>query len=179
MAGFFEKFVFGLEAFSYSIRMGFNLTKLLMSPQKKLVSSAKFTILISWSPVCTPRITCHYHWNGWWPWLQQHTESWRAGSLQKYLHDKSKGVREKTIYFYFRIEHCSTRFVSSRWNCHGNRGIEVQKVPGNYVKSFSRILLSLLETSFVCLRNCIIWILSLIIVNYWIYSFWHEISKYF
>ena len=136
-------------------------------------------LLISWYPVCTPWIPCHYHWNGWRPWLQQYIESWRVGSLQNYLHDKSKGLREETIYFYFYTEYCSTRFISSRSNCHGNRGMEVQKVPANYVKSFSSILLSLLETSFVSLRNCIIWILSLIIVNYWIYSFWHEISKYF
>ena len=81
--------------------------------------------------------------------------------------------------FYFHIEYCSVRFISGRWNCYGNRGMEVQKVPGNFVKSFSRVLLSLLETSIVFLRNCIIWILSLIILNYWIYSFWHEISKYF
>ena len=97
MPVFFEKFIFRLGAFSYSIKMGLSLTKLLMSPQKKLVSSAKFTILISWSPVCAPWIPCHYHWNG--------------------------------------------------WN--------------------------------VSLRNCITWILSLITVNYWIYSLWHEISKYF
>ena len=179
MSGFFEKFIFGLKAFSFSIRMGLSLTKLLMSPQKKVVSSAKFTILIFRSPVCTTWIPCHYLWNGWRPWLQQHTKTRRAGSIQNYLHDKGKVVREETIYFYFHIEYCSVRFISGRWNCYGNRGMEVQKVPGNFVKSFSRVLLSLLETSIVSLRNCIIWILSLIIVNYWIYSFWHEISKYF
>ena len=61
MPGFFGKFIFGVEAFSYSIKMGLRLTKLLMSPQKKLVLSAKFTILISWSAVCTPLIPCHYN----------------------------------------------------------------------------------------------------------------------
>ena len=34
--------------------MDLSLRKKVISPQKKLVSSAKFTILISWSPVCTP-----------------------------------------------------------------------------------------------------------------------------
>ena len=42
MPAFLEKFNFGPEAFSYSIRMGL---KLLMSPHKKFVSSSKFTIL--------------------------------------------------------------------------------------------------------------------------------------
>ena len=37
------------------------------------------------------------------------------------------------------------QFISVRWNCHGNRGIKIEKVPANYVKSFSRVLLSLLE----------------------------------
>ena len=47
-----------------------------------LVSSAKFTILISWSPVW-PLTPCHYHRNGWQLWLQQHTETWRTGSPGK------------------------------------------------------------------------------------------------
>ena len=166
MPRFFEKFIFGLEAFSYSIRIGLSLTRLLMSPQKKLVSSAKFIILISWFPVCTPWIPCHHHWNEWRLWLQKHTETWRVSSLQNYLHDNDKGVREETIYFYFWIEYYSDRFKLGRWNCHGNWGMEIHKVPGNHIKSLSRVSLSLLETSVVSLRNCIIWILSLIIVNY-------------
>ena len=32
---------------------------------RKCFSSTNFTILISWSPVCTPLIPCHYHWNVW------------------------------------------------------------------------------------------------------------------
>ena len=54
MPGFFEKIIFGLEAFSYSIRMGLSVAKLFMSPQKS--SLAKFTNMISWPPVCTPLI---------------------------------------------------------------------------------------------------------------------------
>ena len=57
----FEECIFELEAFSYSIGMGLSLAKQLTSPQKMFVSSAKFTILISLSPVCTPLIPCHYH----------------------------------------------------------------------------------------------------------------------
>ena len=44
MLGFFEKFIFGFEAFSRSIRMGLSLRKLLISLQKNLVSSRKFAI---------------------------------------------------------------------------------------------------------------------------------------
>ena len=64
MPGCFEKSIFELEAFSYSIRIGLSLAKQLALPQKMFVSSAKFTILISWSPVCT-------HVNGGQSWLQQ------------------------------------------------------------------------------------------------------------
>ena len=56
------------------IRMGLSLAKQLISPQKML------SILIFGSPVCTPLIPCHHYWNGWRPWLQQHTETWRADS---------------------------------------------------------------------------------------------------
>ena len=55
---FFEKFIFELEAFSYSIGMG--LTKV-VDVTSINVSSTKFTILICWSPVCTPLIPCYYH----------------------------------------------------------------------------------------------------------------------
>ena len=98
----FWKIYFGLEAFSYSTRMELSLTKLFMSPQKKLVYIiSKVHYFVSWSPVCTPLFPCHYHWNGWRPWLQQHTETRRAGSLQNYLHDEGKGIREETIFFFF------------------------------------------------------------------------------
>ena len=32
---------------------------------RKCFSSTNFTILISWSPVCTPLIPCHCHWKVW------------------------------------------------------------------------------------------------------------------
>ena len=43
------------------IKKGLSQTKHLMSPEKIFMSSAKFTILISWSPFCTPLFPCHYH----------------------------------------------------------------------------------------------------------------------
>ena len=57
----FSKVVFGLEAFSYSIKMDSSLAKKLISPQKMFVSSANCSILISWCPVRTLLIPCHYH----------------------------------------------------------------------------------------------------------------------
>ena len=53
MPGFFEKKSFELEAFSCSIRFGLSLAKQLLSFQKIIVSSSKFTILNSSSPVFT------------------------------------------------------------------------------------------------------------------------------
>ena len=53
MPGFFEKFIFELETFPYSIKMGLSQEKQSMSLQKMFVLSPKFTILNSWSPVCT------------------------------------------------------------------------------------------------------------------------------
>ena len=57
----FSKVFFGLEAFSYSIKMDSCLAKKLISPQKMFGSSANCNILISWCPVCTLLIPCHYH----------------------------------------------------------------------------------------------------------------------
>ena len=141
MPGFFEKFIFELEAFSY-IRMGLSLAKLLMSPQKM------FSILIFGSPVCTPLIPCHYYWNGWWPWLEQQTESGEQKVMQNYLHDEDKGVREETIFLIFRwniVLHDSYQadkivIEIEEWK---------QKFPGVYLKRFSRVLLSVLEKSVV------------------------------
>ena len=63
---------------------------------------SKLTILISWPPVYTPLISCHYHWNGWRPMLQQHRELWKVGGLQNYLHGEGKGQREDH-FFIFRL----------------------------------------------------------------------------
>ena len=57
----FEKDIFELEVFPYSISISMSLAKQLMSPQIMFVPSTRFTVLISWYPVCTPLILCHYH----------------------------------------------------------------------------------------------------------------------
>ena len=51
-AWFFEKFIFELDASSYSFKINCILSKQVISRKKMVVSSAKFTILISWSPIC-------------------------------------------------------------------------------------------------------------------------------
>ena len=52
----FEKLIFELEAFWDNSKINSVLVKQLKSLKKMVVSSAKFTILISWSPICIPLI---------------------------------------------------------------------------------------------------------------------------
>ena len=52
----FEKFIFELESSSYSFKITCILLKQVISPKNIVMSSAKFTNLISWSPVCNPFI---------------------------------------------------------------------------------------------------------------------------
>ena len=67
--------------------------------------------------------------------------------LQNYQHDEGKGVREETICFIFRLNILHNSYQVDEivmeieeWK---------QKVPSDSVKSFSRLLLSVLETSIV------------------------------
>ena len=55
-AWLFEKFIFELKAYSYSFKITCILLRQVISPEKMVMSSAKFTNLISWSPICTPFI---------------------------------------------------------------------------------------------------------------------------
>ena len=145
MLGFFWKVYFWARGLLIldNIRMDLSLVNQLMLSQKLFVSSTKFTILISCSPVCTPLIPvniiemdgdlgCSN--------IQKH---WEWTVLQNCLHDEGKGVREETIYFYFQIEYCSAQLTSDRWKCHGNQGMETK-------------FHFLLETSIVSYRNYII-----------------------
>ena len=53
-AEIFEMFIFELGAFSFDFKIDFILVWQLMSLNKKMVvSSGKFNICISWSPICT------------------------------------------------------------------------------------------------------------------------------
>ena len=68
--------------------------------------------------------------------------------MQNYVHDEDKEVREETIFlilrwnYVLRNSYQADEIVteSEKWK---------QKVPGVCVKSFSRVLLSVLETSVV------------------------------
>ena len=53
---FFEKFIFELEAFLHNFKIDFISVSHLKSLKKIVVSSAKFTICISWFPICIPLI---------------------------------------------------------------------------------------------------------------------------
>ena len=110
------------------LRMGLSLTKELMSPQKN------FSILIFGSPLCTRLIPCHDYWNGWRPWLQQETETWRADSpaeLPTWWRQRS----QMKLIFRWNI-------VLHDWCQADEIVIEIkewkQKVPGVCVPSFSR-----------------------------------------
>ena len=52
----FENFIFELETFSYSFKITYILLRQVISSKKMVMSSAKFTNLISWFPICTPLI---------------------------------------------------------------------------------------------------------------------------
>ena len=55
-AWLFEKSIFELDASSYSFKTTCILLRQVTSLKKMLLSSAKFIILISWSPICIPLI---------------------------------------------------------------------------------------------------------------------------
>ena len=56
-AGLFEKNIFEYSlSFPYSLKTTFILLRQVISLKKMVVLSVKFTILISWSPICIPLI---------------------------------------------------------------------------------------------------------------------------
>ena len=73
--------------------------------------------------------------------------------MQNYLHDEDKGVREEAIFLIFRwnvVLHDSYQADEIVTEIEEWR----QKVPSVCVKSFSRVLLSVLDTLVVSQRNC-------------------------
>ena len=55
-AWLFEKFIFELDASSHNFKITYILSRKVISLKKMVVSSAKFTILVSWSLICIPLI---------------------------------------------------------------------------------------------------------------------------
>ena len=55
-ASLFEKFIFEIDASSYSFKITFILSRQIISLNKMVVLTANFTILILWSPFCIPLI---------------------------------------------------------------------------------------------------------------------------
>ena len=53
---FFKKYPWASLSFSYSLKITFILLRQVISLKKMVVLSVKFTILISWSPICIPLI---------------------------------------------------------------------------------------------------------------------------
>ena len=103
---------------------------------RKCFSSTNFTILISWSPVCTPLIPCHYHWKVWVMTSVANATTCRntkRGKSCKIINIRVKGSERRPFIFIFRLNivlcdlHQADAIV-----------IEIeerkQKVPDNYDK---------------------------------------------
>ena len=118
---------------------------------RKYLSSIKFTILISWSPVCTPLIPCHYHWKVWVMTLVANATTYRnmkRGKSCKITNIRVKESERRPFIFIF-----SLNIVLRDLYQTDEIVMEIEewkeKVPDNYVKSFIKVLLSVLETSVV------------------------------
>ena len=94
---------------------------------RKCFSSTNFTILISWSPVCTPLIPCHYHWKVWVMTSVANATTCRntkRGKSCKFINIRVKGSERRPFIFIFRLN--IVRFTSGRCNCHWNWGMETK-----------------------------------------------------
>ena len=103
-AWLFEKFIFELDASSYSFKITFILSRQVISLKKMVVLSAKFADLISWSPICYPLIFLLA--------LMKLTSTSAAimhksienqVPLAKFSH-KGERIRQEAIYFNFRLD---------------------------------------------------------------------------
>ena len=105
---------------------------------RKCLPSTKFTTLISWSPVCTPLLPCHYHWKIWVMILVAKVTSYRnlkRGESCRITNIRVKGSEKRSFILIFRlnivlrdsyqVDEIVTKI--EEWK---------QKVPDNCVKSF-------------------------------------------
>ena len=106
---------------------------------RKCLSSATFTILIYRSPVCTPLISCHYHWNRWWLGCNNMRKYGEWTVLQNYQHHKGiKESKRRSFIFIFRLN------IVLHNSYHADEIVtEIkewkQKLPDDYVKIYSRV----------------------------------------
>ena len=131
--------------------MGLCLAKQLMSPQHSENNHRSkihyFDFLVSCLYTFNP-LSTHYHWNGWWPWLKQHTERnvEREKSCKITIMMRVNGSERRPFIFISRLN------IVQR---HSYQADEIfmeieewkQKVAGDYIKSFNRVLLGVLGTS--------------------------------
>ena len=98
--------------------IGLYLAKQLMSPQKIIVISKAHYLdfLVSCLYTFNP-LSLSLKW--WWTWLKQHTK--KIVERRK-SHKRVKGSERRPFIF----KYCSARFISDRWNCHGNWGMETK-----------------------------------------------------
>ena len=137
--------------------MGLYLAKQLMSPLKFIFIRKVHYIDFLVSCLYTFNPLCHYHWNGWWPWLKQHTERnvEKEKSCKITNMIRVKGSERRPFIFISRLN------IVQRDSYQADEIVMQieewkQNVVDDYVKSFSRVLLEVLDTSILSLRNCII-----------------------
>ena len=148
MPGFFEKFIFELETFLYSIRMALSLVKRLMSPQKMFVLYFDFFI------------SCLYTLNP-----LSLSLKWVITLVATTYRSMERGQSCETTYM-LRVKGSERRPFLFRLNIvlhdlyqADKIVIEIEErkqVPGDCVKYFSIVLLIVLETSIVSSRSCIL-----------------------
>ena len=126
---------------------------------RKCFSSTSFTILISWSPVCTPLISCHCHWKVWVMILIANAttnRSMKRGKSCKVTNIRVKGSERRRFNFIFRLNvvlcnlyQADAIVIETKRN--GNKRFQA-----TMIKNFIRVFVGVLEISIVSYRNCII-----------------------
>ena len=106
MPGFFEKFYFWAGSLLIQYQNQLESGKAVDVTSEKSVSSAKFTILISWSLYTFNHFSLSLKWVA--TLVATTCRNMESRQTAKhYLRYKGKEVREETISFYFQIEYCS------------------------------------------------------------------------
>ena len=81
----------------------------------------------------------------------------RKSCKTTYLHDEGKGSEKRPLIFIFRLNIVLHDSYQADEIVMEIKELK-QKFPDGFVKSFSRVLLSVLKASIVSQRNCMVWI---------------------